>query len=52
MAATEGCDDGNLVNYDGCSATCTVESSFSCSGSPSVCYFAPNAVISVENQIK
>lgn len=22
--STEGCDDGNLINGDGCSSTCTV----------------------------
>ena len=30
VAATEACDDGNLVDYDGCSSTCTIESSFTC----------------------
>lgn len=40
VSASEGCDDGNLDSYDGCSSTCTVESSFTCSGSPSACYFA------------
>jgi cysteine-rich repeat protein len=33
----EACDDGNSTNGDGCSATCTVETGFHCSGSPSVC---------------
>ncbi|MFZ5896963.1 MAG: fibro-slime domain-containing protein [Myxococcota bacterium] len=27
---TEACDDGNLIDGDGCSATCTVEPGFSC----------------------
>lgn len=26
----EACDDGNSVNFDGCSATCTVEAGFTC----------------------
>ena len=34
----EGCDDKNLGNGDGCSATCTVESGYTCVGlGPSVC---------------
>jgi cysteine-rich repeat protein len=33
----EQCDDDNLVNGDGCSATCQVEPCWSCSGQPSVC---------------
>eukprot|EP00656_Telonema_subtile_P050312 TRINITY_DN6485_c0_g1_i1.p1 TRINITY_DN6485_c0_g1~~TRINITY_DN6485_c0_g1_i1.p1 ORF type:complete len:1411 (-),score=544.52 TRINITY_DN6485_c0_g1_i1:64-4296(-) len=32
---TEACDDGNLLDGDGCSASCAVEPSFSCTaGSP------------------
>src|SRR6185369_5093958 len=27
---SEGCDDGNLLAGDGCSATCTVEAGFTC----------------------
>jgi cysteine-rich repeat protein len=34
---TEGCDDGNLAGGDGCTASCTVETGWTCSGSPSVC---------------
>ena len=26
----EGCDDGNTVSGDGCSATCTLEANFQC----------------------
>ena len=37
MAAGESCDDANAANGDGCSATCSVETGFNCSGSPSVC---------------
>ena len=33
----ETCDDGNTINGDGCSATCTIESGYSCSGTPSIC---------------
>ncbi len=33
----EECDDGNRAVDDGCSAACTVEAGWSCSGSPSVC---------------
>lgn len=29
---SEACDDGNVAADDGCSATCTIESGFSCSG--------------------
>jgi cysteine-rich repeat protein len=35
----ETCDDGNGVNGDGCSAACTVESGYQCTGTPSVCLF-------------
>jgi cysteine-rich repeat protein len=37
LAAGEACDDGNATSGDGCSATCTVEAGFTCSGTPSVC---------------
>jgi cysteine-rich repeat protein len=37
VESPEGCDDGNVANNDGCSITCTVESGYSCSGTPSVC---------------
>ncbi len=34
----EGCDDSNTTAGDGCSATCTVETGYSCTGTtPSVC---------------
>ncbi|MEZ4398828.1 MAG: DUF4215 domain-containing protein [Kofleriaceae bacterium] len=36
-AGAEACDDGNTTAGDGCSATCTVEPNYGCSGSPSVC---------------
>jgi len=28
---TEGCDDGNLVNGDGCSSLCAIEFGWKCS---------------------
>lgn len=35
---SEACDDGDNTNGDGCSASCTVESGWSCSGSlPTAC---------------
>ncbi|MFK8031586.1 MAG: proprotein convertase P-domain-containing protein [Gammaproteobacteria bacterium] len=40
----EQCDDGNLIDGDGCSASCSVESGFSCDtppGQPSVCELIP-----------
>ena len=33
----ETCDDGNILSGDGCSTTCTIETGYSCSGSPSSC---------------
>jgi len=33
----EECDDGNLLDGDGCSPVCTVEDGWACEGSPSVC---------------
>ena len=33
----ETCDDGNLDDGDGCSATCGVEPCWTCSGEPSAC---------------
>src|SRR5262249_3742186 len=33
----EACDDHNVLPGDGCSATCTVEECWQCSGSPSSC---------------
>jgi len=35
---SEVCDDGNARRGDGCSATCTVETGFTCNtASPTVC---------------
>ncbi len=33
----ETCDDGNTMDGDGCSATCTEEPGYDCTGAPSVC---------------
>ncbi|KAM5238615.1 pappalysin-2 [Ctenodactylus gundi] len=34
----EECDDGDLLNGDGCSRACTLEKGFNCAGEPSLCY--------------
>jgi cysteine-rich repeat protein len=34
---SEGCDDGDTTPGDGCSASCTIETGYSCVGEPSVC---------------
>ena len=40
-AATEACDDGNKMADDGCSATCTVETGWTCTGATkSTCVLA------------
>ena len=31
LDANEACDDGNLEDEDGCSASCTIESGYACS---------------------
>jgi len=36
-AYTEICDDGNMLNSDGCSSTCQIESNWFCSGFASTC---------------
>ncbi|MCX5746778.1 MAG: DUF4215 domain-containing protein, partial [Proteobacteria bacterium] len=36
-AGPEACDDGGVSAGDGCSATCTIEPGYACTGSPSVC---------------
>jgi len=33
----ETCDDGNIADSDGCSATCIEEDCYDCSGGPSIC---------------
>jgi len=37
LAGAEACDDGNADAGDGCSATCTVDMGWACSGQPSSC---------------
>ncbi|MDD5025812.1 MAG: DUF4215 domain-containing protein [Candidatus Peribacteraceae bacterium] len=37
LEGSEECDDGDTDAGDGCSATCTVETGYSCAGEPSVC---------------
>lgn len=37
VAGNEGCDDGGTSGGDGCSATCEIETGYSCSGAPSSC---------------
>jgi cysteine-rich repeat protein len=37
LQGDEVCDDGNSFDGDGCSATCTIEGGWTCSGTPSVC---------------
>lgn len=37
IEAPEACDDGNTVDGDGCSATCTIEAGYGCTGEPSTC---------------
>jgi cysteine-rich repeat protein len=33
----DACDDANTTSNDGCSSTCSIESGYTCSGTPSVC---------------
>lgn len=44
----EKCDDGNLINGDGCSSTCTLETHFRCTSSspfePSKCVYLGNKI--------
>jgi cysteine-rich repeat protein len=37
VAVSEYCDDGNLIDDDGCSSICGVETGYECYGNPSVC---------------
>ncbi|XP_029474617.1 pappalysin-2 [Rhinatrema bivittatum] len=37
-ALGEECDDGNLLDWDGCSKKCAKEKGFNCIGEPSLCY--------------
>jgi cysteine-rich repeat protein len=51
VAGVEQCDDNNTANYDGCSSACAVDSSFTCTGAPSACYFAASLALSLSNTI-
>jgi len=37
IESPEQCDDGNANNGDGCNSTCQTETSYTCTGQPSVC---------------
>ena len=37
ITGSEECDDGNLLDGDGCQSSCAVEPDWSCTGEPSVC---------------
>ena len=41
VESPETCDDGNTRDSDGCSATCTTEKYFICTGQPSACSWVP-----------
>jgi cysteine-rich repeat protein len=45
LDAGEQCDDGNKLNYDGCSSSCTIEDGWSCPDDPlhsgSICVTTP-----------
>ena len=50
MVGSEGCDDGNTADGDGCSSNCTVEPAFFCEGGPSACYQCPqNCLDCIDN---
>ena len=50
VSATEQCDDGNNIDYDGCSSTCQTEPSVTCSGSPSACIFQTSVNVELNSQ--
>ncbi len=37
IGGSEACDDGNVTAGDGCAASCTIETGYTCTGTPSVC---------------
>ncbi|KAJ8011954.1 hypothetical protein DPEC_G00063680 [Dallia pectoralis] len=45
---TEDCDDGNLLDGDGCSKKCAIESGFNCNGEPGQCYVKEGDVVHEE----
>ncbi|MBU2639138.1 MAG: hypothetical protein KKG75_00340 [Nanoarchaeota archaeon] len=48
-SSNEGCDDGNTANSDGCSKTCTIETGYTCTGSPSVCFPGETCFDGIDN---
>jgi cysteine-rich repeat protein len=50
------CDDGNLINGDGCSDSCQVENDYTCVGgsitSPSACSYSGPIYLVVESTFK
>jgi cysteine-rich repeat protein len=50
MLGYYACDDGNFINGDGCTSTCTVEQCWTCNGlSPTVCKIDPVNTIGLKN---
>jgi cysteine-rich repeat protein len=50
IAGSEVCDDGNSVDKDGCSSTCTVEPDFTCEPDPvqttgSACFYIGDVTV-------
>lgn len=41
IGAGEGCDDGDVLDGDGCSALCAVEPGYQCNDEPSICSLIP-----------
>ena len=52
ISSSIGCDDGNLIDGDGCSKDCTVEENFVCKGgsltSPDICVNAAPVTFSIK----
>lgn len=50
------CDDGNVIDGDGCSSTCQIETDYAClngtTTTPSVCCYNGTIAVSVSNAIK
>ncbi|CAD8059012.1 unnamed protein product [Paramecium sonneborni] len=43
IAGTEQCDDGNLIDFDGCNSKCEIEKKFICN--EGLCYYIPQKQI-------
>ena len=56
MLYTLPCDDGNLINGDGCSSTCQIETDYTCVGgsttSASACSFSGTININIVSMTK